>query len=164
MIFFKIKKCAATLIFLIGASMPAHSLDLAGNWDCELVDTTEATDPDLRLIDSVSLAIGDGSSTYIRKADSRWESISNPSIALHTQSTEVGVLVVDGVKIKFSPLKGDVKILESGVLDPKELEQDILEGLMTDEDWVIKDFSTEQVVFTRPGTGYIDTCIRSRVK
>lgn len=144
--------------------MPAHSLDLAGNWDCELVNTTEVTDPDLRLIDSVSLAIGEGSSTYIRKADSRWESISNPSVALHTQSAEEGALVIDGEKVKFTPLKGEVKVLESGSLDPKELEQGVLEGLMTDEDWVIKDFSSERVVFTRPGTDYIDTCIRSRIK
>lgn len=151
------KELVLTLL-LISISTFSFSFDLSGQWDCTLSNLTEEDDLGLRKMENIILNISHDGKTYLREADFRWEFVSDPSLMLHVQSIEEGVLAIEDKNIKFSPLRGDVKVLDSGPLNPKGLEQDLLEKLLADEDWIIKEYSFKKVVFERPSTGHIDSC------
>lgn len=134
--------------------------DLSGRWDCKLSNLSEADPPTMKKTERIVLNIGSDGRRYLREGDFLWEYISYPSLVIHTRTTEEGELAITGQNIKFLPLGGEVKVLDSGPLSPKELEQELLEHLLADENWVIKEYSVQKVTFEKLDEGYVDNCTR----
>lgn len=155
------KKLVLTLV-LISLSTFSFSFDLSGRWDCKLSNLTEDDYLGLKKREKITLNVSSDGKTYLREGDFRWEFTSDPSLVVHIQSIEEGVLEIEDQNITFSPLKGDVKVLDIGPLNPKDLERDLLEELLADEDWIIKEYSFKKVIFERPSTGYIDSCTKQK--
>ena len=148
------------LMLLLTLSNFCFAYNLSGRWDCKLSNLSETDPPTLKKMERIVLNIESDGRRYLREGDFLWEYISYPSLVIHTRTTEEGELAITGQNIKFSPLGGEVKVLNSGPLNPKELEQELLEHLLAEEDWVIKEYSAQKVTFEKLDEGYVDNCTR----
>ena len=147
----------ATFSILLSVSPQANATSIAGTWQCQVSFDFPQAEGFLQDTQA-SFVINDNQTEYEREGKIRISFKDLPSLVLEAQTYEKGTLERVASQLIISPVKAEVKMINSGPLDKNLLQSQLLTPLSKQEVWDITTLTASQLEMKVSGNPVTNRC------